>query len=61
MDVFCVHNRGVTIHNLGISIYCHFCIMIQQYDTVKSELAEFYRSTELKNFFPKSQLSIGTK
>ena len=21
--------RGVMIHNLGVSIYCHFCIMIQ--------------------------------
>ena len=37
------------IHNLGVSIYYHFSITIQQYmyNTVKCKLADFYRQTEL--------------
>ena len=26
-----IYIRGATIHDLGVSIYCHFCITIQQY------------------------------
>ena len=40
-----VATRDAMIHNLGVSIYCHFCIMIQQYnlfyDTIKCELTDF--------------------
>ena len=28
-DYYQVHSRGVMMHNLGVSIYCHFCITIQ--------------------------------
>ena len=28
---FSVSFRGATIHDLGVSIYCRFCIMIQRY------------------------------
>ena len=26
-----IYCRDATIHNLDVSIYCHLCIMIQQY------------------------------
>ena len=38
--------KGAMIHDLGVLIYCCFCITIQRYilyDTVKCELADFYR------------------
>ena len=46
LNVTCSVEVHVTIHNLGVLIYCHFCIAIQRYilyDTVKSksELADF--------------------
>ena len=28
---YTIQVRGVTIHNLGVLIYCHFSIMIQWY------------------------------
>ena len=44
--VISTYVRGVTIHNLGVSIYCHFYSDIL-YDTVKCELADFYGWAEL--------------